>query len=106
MELVSSENVCKSQSNKRSNILSLFPVDWAHKINDLCSNKKTSQNHNQDFHKYPEAVILEKGVLKNFPKFTGKRLCQSIFFNKVVVFSFKKRLWHRCFPENLAKFSF
>ena len=86
MELVSSENVCKSQSNKRSNILSLFPVDWAHKINDLCSNKKTSQNHNQDFHKYPEAVILEKGVLKNFPKFTGKRLCQSIFFNKVVVF--------------------
>ena len=27
---------------------------------------------------------IKKGVLKNFTKFTGKRLCQSIFFNKVI----------------------
>ena len=27
---------------------------------------------------------LRKGVLKNFTKFTGKHLCQSLFFNKVV----------------------
>ena len=26
---------------------------------------------------------IEKGVLKNFTKFTGKHLCQSLFFNKV-----------------------
>ena len=26
---------------------------------------------------------MKKGVLKNFPKFTGKHLCQSLFFNKV-----------------------
>ena len=26
---------------------------------------------------------VKKGVLRNFAKFTGKRLCQSLFFNKV-----------------------
>ena len=26
---------------------------------------------------------LKKGVLRNFAKFTGKHLCQSLFFNKV-----------------------
>ena len=26
---------------------------------------------------------LRKGLLRNFAKFTGKRLCQSLFFNKV-----------------------
>ena len=35
-----------------------------------------------------------KGVLRNFAKFTGKCLCQSL----------KKRLWHRCFAVNFAKF--
>ena len=28
-------------------------------------------------------VFFKKGVLKNFAKFTGKNLCQSLFFNKV-----------------------
>ena len=28
-------------------------------------------------------VFFEKGVLKNFAKFKGKHLCQSLFFNKV-----------------------
>ena len=26
---------------------------------------------------------IEKGVLRNFTKFTGKRRCQSLLFNKV-----------------------
>ena len=26
---------------------------------------------------------MKKGVLRNFAKFTGKLLCQSLFFNKV-----------------------
>ena len=30
-----------------------------------------------------EAVICKNSVLRNFAKFTGKRLCQSLFFNKV-----------------------
>ena len=37
----------------------------------------------------PEA-FCEKGVLRNFTKFTGKNLCQ--------------RLWPRCFPVNFVKF--
>ena len=28
-------------------------------------------------------VVLKKAVLRNFAKFTGKHLCQSLFFNKV-----------------------
>ena len=26
---------------------------------------------------------MKKGVLRNFAKFTGKRLCQSLFFNDI-----------------------
>ena len=26
---------------------------------------------------------MKKGVFENFPKFTGKHLCQSLFFNKL-----------------------
>ena len=49
----------------------------------------------------PEAVV---DVLRNFAKFTGKHLCQSLFFNKVPSFLLKKILWHRCFPANFVKF--
>ena len=28
-------------------------------------------------------VFSKKGVLRNFAKFTGKHLCQRLFFNKV-----------------------
>ena len=28
-------------------------------------------------------VLCEKGVLKHFLQFTGRNLCQSLFFNKV-----------------------
>ena len=40
-------------------------------------------------------VFCKKGVLRNFAKCTGKHLCQSFFFNKVVGLSF---------PVNFAKF--
>ena len=33
--------------------------------------------------KQPAEVICKKSVLRNFTKFTGKHLCQSLFFNKV-----------------------
>ena len=49
-----------------------------------------------------------KGVLRNFAKFTEKHLCQLLFYNKVAgpesATLIKKRLWHRCFPMNFAKF--
>ena len=52
---------------------------------------------------------FKKGFLRNFVKFTGKHKCQSLFFNKVVGLRpatlLKKRLWHRCFLVNFAKFS-
>ena len=37
-------------------------------------------NENQ---KQPPEVFCKKGVLRNFAKFTGKHLCQILFFNKV-----------------------
>ena len=53
-------------------------------------------------------MFCKKGVLRNFAKFTGKHLCQSLFFNKVAGLRaatlLKKRLWHRFFPVNFAKF--
>ena len=57
---------------------------------------------------HPE-VFGKKGVLRNFTKFTGKHLCQNLFFNKVAGLSpatlFKKRLWHRCFPVEFCGIS-
>ena len=48
-----------------------------------------------------------KGVLRNFSKFTGKHLCQVLFYNKVAgpepATLLKARLWHRCFLMNFAK---
>ena len=48
-------------------------------------------------------VFCTEGVLKNFAKFTGKHLSQSLFFNKVPDLRpatlFKDRLRHRCFPK-------
>ena len=52
-------------------------------------------------------MFFKKGVLRNFAKFTGKHLSGSLF-NKVEGLRpatfLKKRLWHRCFPVNFAKF--
>ena len=53
-------------------------------------------------------MFFKKSVLRNFAKFTGQHLCQSLFLNKVADLRFaallKKRLWQRCFPVNVAKF--
>ena len=52
--------------------------------------------------------FCKKGVLKDIAKFTGEQLHQRLFLNKVAGLRpatlFKKRLWHRCFPVNFAKF--
>ena len=52
--------------------------------------------------------FCKKDVVRNFTKFTGKHLCQSLFFNKVAGLRpaalLKKRLWHSCFPVNFVKF--
>ena len=61
---------------------------------------------------FSEAVvwrcIIKTVFLEISQKFSGKYLCQSLFFNKVAGLRpaslLKKRLWHRCFPVNFAKF--
>ena len=53
-------------------------------------------------------MFCEKGVFRNFTKFTGKHLCQSLFFNKVAGLRpatlIKKSLWHKRFSVNFVKF--
>ena len=51
--------------------------------------------------------LIKKDVLKNFAKFIGKHLYQSLFLNKFAGRSailLKKRFWHRCFPVIFTKF--
>ena len=43
-----------------------------------------------------QSCSIKNGVHRNFTKFTGKHLCQSLFFNKVTGL--------RCFPVNFVKF--
>ena len=53
---------------------------------------------------------VRKAVLRNFTKFTGKHLRQSLFFNIVEASGLRlatllnKRIWRRCFPVNFVKF--
>ena len=49
-------------------------------------------------------MFCKKGFLRNFSKFTGKHLCQRLFFKVRDSFLKLKSLWHRCFPVNFAKF--
>ena len=41
------------------------------------------ENKVLDFLKQSPEVLYKKGVLRNFTKFTGKHLCQSLLFNRV-----------------------
>ena len=47
--------------------------------------KKTEQHDQQILRNRSSRpdVFCKKGVLRNFAKFTGQHLCQSLFFNKV-----------------------
>ena len=47
-------------------------------------------------------MFFKIGVLKNFPNFTGKHLCWSLFFIRVQFI--KKGLQDSYFPVNIAKF--
>ena len=51
---------------------------------------------------------IKKGALRNFAKYRGKHLCQSSFFHKIAGLGpatlLKKKLRHRCFSVNFAKF--
>ena len=66
------------------------------------------REHTFGYQKQPPEVFCKKGVLRNFAKYTGKQLCQRLFFDKVAglrpVTLLKKSLRHKCFPVNFAKF--
>ena len=53
---------------------------------------------------------VRKGILGNFAKFTGKHLCQVLFYNEVAdpqpepATLLKKKLWRRYFPMNFPIF--
>ena len=60
-----------------------------------CNSKCYFSNSEAYWQKQPPEVFYKKVVLTNFSKFTGKHLCQSLFF---------KRLYYRFFPVNFPKF--
>ena len=45
---------------------------------------------------------VKKGVLKNFAKFTGKHLCQGLFFNKVAGLNHYLLLLKKVYPSTLV----
>ena len=55
------------------------------------------------FQKKPPEVFCRKDAPKDFANFTKKHLCWSLFLIKLKNF-IKKKLQHRCFTANIAKF--
>ena len=55
-----------------------------------------------------QRCFIKKSVLRNFTKFAGKHLYQSLFFNKVAGLRpatlLRKSLLYICFPVNFVKF--
>ena len=57
-----------------------------------CFGKKILLKRKKGSRSSRPTVFCEKGVLRNFAKFTGKHLCQSLFFNKFLFFIKKETL--------------
>ena len=55
------------------------------------------------FKRSHQRCSVKIGVVRNFTKFTGKHVCESLFFNKVCNV-IKKETWHTCFPVTFANF--
>ena len=54
--------------------------------------------------KQPPEVFCKNGVLRNFAKFSGKHLCESLFFNKACNF-IKKETQAQAFSCEFCKIS-
>ena len=80
---------------------------WKFNKND-CANKNYYVISLSQYRSSHKRCSVRTGVLRNFAKFTGKHLCQGLFFNKVARLRpttlLKKRLVHWCFPGNFVKF--
>ena len=101
--------------------ISYAPTIWmfhSRKLNHIVNNiyesslifvcKYYNSSFNDIFRSSRPDVFCKEGVLRNFAKFTVKQMCQSLIFNTVAGLRpatlLKKRLWHRCFSVNFAKF--
>ena len=85
-----------SSTYKMINICSIFVM--CHEIQkpmNMDSSILTSALNFKSFRSSRPGVFCKRGILRNFAKFTGKRLCQRLK---------KKSHWHRCFPLIFAKF--
>ena len=107
-------NKCKFKNPPKSNWNSS-----THKNNKICIRKLFIHFRSMFYFYNPEnvrnyrsrsqEVFCKKGVYRNFAKFTGKHLCQSLFFNKVAGLSLSLQLYLKkvsftgVFPVNFAK---
>ena len=121
------EHLCTFASFSNKMMLRWYNLDEAHffftwyHFNECTYLVKVSfkkgNSHLQECRSSNHRCSVRKGVLRNFTKFTGKHLCQSLFFNKVAGrrpatllkerpwhSCLKKRLWHSCFPVIFVKF--
>ena len=85
---------------EKDDIHSRFVLDWSY----FCWNTTFIYT----LERAQEVVTGDVLQEKVFLKFTGKDLCQSLFFNKATDLRpatlLKKKLCRRCFPVNFAKF--
>ena len=87
-------NLIKSFDRRKYLSQSIFRQQMFLKRCDSSSQSLNAINHRIS---RPE-VFCQKDVLRDFAKFTGKHLCQSLFLIKLPQTwnFFKKRLWHKC----------
>ena len=61
---------------------------------------KKARSNEETQNQPPEKFSKKKGAFRNFEKFIGKHSGTGLLPATLL----KKRLWHRCFPVNFAKF--
>ena len=97
---------------KTSDTLMINPVIQKKKLNNQKKKLRYSLfwegQKKLNHQKQPPRCSVKKGIPRNFAKFTGKHLCQRLFFNKVTglwtATLLKRSLWYRCYSMNFAKF--
>ena len=73
-------NLCPSFDLEMNQLLLVECQENSIRSNGFC--RATVLKNPKIFRSSRPEVFCEKGVLRNFAKFTGKRPCQTLFFNK------------------------
>ena len=100
------------KSKKYEYIFYRIPSSWLQTIQYICVYRQKTHLIlpvlilDEDRSSRPE-VFCKKGVLRNFGKFTGKHLCQSLFFDKVFSCEFcTEHLWWLLLTKRKNWFTF